>query len=362
MTTADPTSHENAAASGSPAPASPPATARLGWRSRLSVPEYVEGLRRKDRSVLARAITLVESRRPDDVKLAQQLITEILPSTGHSRRIGITGVPGVGKSTFIEALGMLLIEKGFRVAVLAIDPSSAVSGGSILGDKTRMVQLSNHPNAYIRPSPSSLSLGGVARRTRETLLLCEAAGFDVILVETVGVGQSETMVAGMVDFFLALMLPGAGDELQGIKKGLLELADAIVVNKADGDNLIKARSARSEYAAALRYLKPRRQEWKPEAMMVSALTGEGLADLWERIEAHRHALESSGALTGLRREQLSGWMWDLILDQLQHQFRQHPQVQALLPTVERELRAGLRSPTAAALDLLHAFGLSTDQS
>lgn len=344
------------------ADAPPSRPGRLSWRQRLTVPEYAEGLRLGDRSILARAITLVESRRPDDGALAQALITEILPRTGHSRRIGITGVPGVGKSTFIEALGMMLIQQGFRVAVLAIDPSSAVSGGSILGDKTRMVQLSLDPRAFIRPSPSGLSLGGVTRRTRETLLLCEAAGFDVVLVETVGVGQSETMVAGMVDFFLALMLPGAGDELQGIKKGLLELADAIVVNKADGDNGIKARTARTEYAAALRYLKPRRAEWKPEALMVSALTGEGLPELWARIEAHRAALLEDGSLERLRREQLSGWMWDLILDQLQHQFRRHPDVLRLLPGIEQGLLQGQISPTAGALQLLKVFGLSADQA
>lgn len=334
----------------------------LGWRTRLSAEQYITGILQRDRGILARAITLVESRRPDDAVLAQQVLSGILSATGKAQRIGITGVPGVGKSTFIEALGMMLLSRGHRVAVLAVDPSSSVSGGSILGDKTRMVRLSMEANAFIRPSPSSLTLGGVTRKTRETLLLCEAAGFDVVLIETVGVGQSETLVAGMVDFFLALMLPGAGDELQGIKKGLLELADAIVVNKADGDNVQRAKLARREYASALHYLHARSTAWQPEALTVSAVTGEGLEVLWERIQAHRQALTQTGELEQLRRSQLKGWMWDLIEDQLMTAFRQHPEVKQKLPALEQALLQGRIAPTSAALQLLEAFGLPRSAS
>ncbi|MFM7200919.1 MAG: methylmalonyl Co-A mutase-associated GTPase MeaB [Myxococcota bacterium] len=324
----------------------------------MTAEQYAAGVLAGERGVLSRAMTLIESRKPSDQPLAQALIAQILPYTGRSFRVGITGVPGVGKSTFIEALGMRLLDQGMRVAVLAVDPSSSLSGGSILGDKTRMVRLSMAENAFIRPSPSGLSLGGVARRTRETLLLCEAAGFEVILVETVGVGQSETVVADMVDFFLALMLPGAGDELQGIKKGLLELADAIVINKADGDNVARARSARREYAAALHYLRPRSPLWKPEALTCSALTGEGLDDIWSCILQHRRIMEQQGGLTQLRQQQRQQWMWERIRERLLQAFRSHPLVSAKLPAKEDAVRSESQTPDAAALELLEIFGLT----
>jgi LAO/AO transport system kinase len=247
-------------------------------RRELSTHDYVAGVRAGDRTVLSRAITLVESAKPEHRARAQAVLLELLPSTGRARRVGVTGVPGVGKSTFVDALGTLLTGRGRKVAVLAVDPSSARTGGSVLGDKTRMARLAADPAAYVRPSPTGGTLGGVARATRETMLLCEAAGFDAVLVETVGVGQSETVVAGMVDFFLALMLPGAGDELQGIKKGLLEVADLIAVNKADGDDLLRARQAVRHYRDALRIVEPGSPGWRPPVLAVSALTGAGLPE------------------------------------------------------------------------------------
>ncbi|MEE9562590.1 MAG: methylmalonyl Co-A mutase-associated GTPase MeaB, partial [Thermoanaerobaculia bacterium] len=251
--------------------------------SSVTVEDYVRGIQEFDRGILARAITLVESRKPEDMALAQELLVRLMAQTGDAVRVGITGVPGVGKSTFIDALGTRLIDDGHRVAVLAVDPSSSISGGSILGDKSRMPRLAAAAEAFIRPSPNALSLGGVTRRTRETMLLCEAAGFDVILVETVGVGQSETVVADMVDCFLVLVLAGAGDELQGIKKGIIELADLVAVNKADGDNLERAQLAKRDYAAALRYLGARPTSWEPRVVTVSGLTGAGMAELWELV-------------------------------------------------------------------------------
>jgi len=309
------------------------------------------------RGVLARAITLVESQRIDDQALAQEVLNRLLPNTGRAVRVGITGVPGVGKSTFIEAFGMYLLELGHRVAVLAIDPSSALSGGSIMGDKTRMTRLSMDPRAFIRPSPSGLTLGGVARRTRESMLLCEAAGFDVVLVETVGVGQSETVVADMVDFFFVLMLPGAGDELQGIKKGLLELADLIAINKADGDNLERAMAARREYSAALRYLRPRSPTWKAPVLTVSAKTGSGLEEVWSQILAHRAAMTASGEIDQRRREQRRRWMWSLIEERLVQAFRMDEAVRTRLEETERAVEAGSLSATSAANALLEAFGV-----
>ncbi len=323
---------------------------------RLSLDDYEAGVRAGDRAVLGRAITLVESRRHDDQRLAQALLGRLLPHTGGARRVGITGVPGVGKSTFIERLGVWLAdEKQKRIAVLAVDPTSRVSGGSILGDKSRMNQLAQHPHAFIRPSPSATSLGGVARRTRETMLLCEAAGFDVVLVETVGVGQSETMVAEMVDFFLLLMLPGAGDELQGIKRGIIEMADVIAVNKADGDNLARAREAKRSYGAALRYLKPRSPSWHPQAMLVSGLTGDGLPELWAQVEAHREALGHE--VEARRRTQLEGWMWSLVEEELLRAFREHDEVGAVIDATTEAVREGQLAPTAAAQTLLEAFGV-----
>jgi len=324
-------------------------------RPRLSVDEYERGVRACDRGVLAQAVTLIESRDARDGALAQELLARLLPATGKAHRVGITGVPGVGKSTFIDELGMRLLAAGKRVAVLAIDPSSQVSGGSILGDKTRMARLSLESAAFIRPSPSSLTPGGVARRTRETMLLCEAAGFDVILVETVGVGQGETAVADMVDFFLVLVLPGSGDELQGIKKGVFELADALAVNKADGDGANRARLALSDLRSALRYLPHRRASWPPKAVAVSGLTGAGLDELWAIVEEHRAALAASGELAILRAEQQRIWMWTLIRERLEGRFRASPAVTGELARLEASVQAGTITSTAAADELLAAF-------
>lgn len=324
-------------------------------RPRLSIDAYESGVRSGDRGVLAQAITLIESRDDEDARLAQTLLTRLLPLTGKAKRVGITGVPGVGKSTFVDALGMKLISQGSKVAVLAIDPSSSISGGSILGDKTRMARLSLEPNAFIRPSPSGLTPGGIARRTRETMLLCEAAGFDVVLVETVGVGQGETAVAEMVDCFLVLMLPGAGDELQGIKKGVLELADLIAVNKADGDGAGPARVALGELKAALRYVPHKRGDWEPTAIAISARTGDGIDELWKLVGEHRAALEKSGGLTELRHEQQRSWMWALISERLEHAFRHHPEVGNKLTEMEAAVREGRMTPTSAADALLSIF-------
>ena len=322
---------------------------------RLSLDEYETGVRACDRGVLARAVTLVESRESSDGALAQELLQRLLPATGGARRVGITGVPGVGKSTFIDELGVRLIAAGKKVAVLAIDPTSQLSGGSILGDKTRMQRLAVAPEAFIRPSPSGLTPGGVARRTRETMLLCEAAGFDVVLVETVGVGQGETAVADMVDFFLVLVLPGAGDELQGIKKGVFELADALAVNKSDGDGAAKARIALSDLRSALRYLPRRRESWQPRALAISGLTGLGLDELWAAIEEHHAILSASGELAMLRADQQRTWMWSLIRERLEIAFRSNPAIAAALPRLEAAVAAGDVTSTAAADELLATF-------
>jgi LAO/AO transport system kinase len=324
-------------------------------RSRLSLDDYERGVRSRNRAVLAQAITLIESRDESDAKLAQALLTRLLPATGAARRVGVTGVPGVGKSTFVDELGMRLLAKGKSVAVLAIDPSSSVSGGSILGDKTRMARLSLEAQAYIRPSPSGLSPGGIARRTRETMLLCEAAGFDVVLVETVGVGQGETAVAEMVDFFLVLVLPGSGDELQGIKKGVLELADAIGVNKCDGEGAARARVALGDIRAALRYLPRRRPNWEARAIAVSGQTGEGLDALWEIIEEHHRTMEASGALVAVRAEQQRSWMWSLLLERFEQAFRSHPEVARDLARVEADVLGGRMTAPDAADELFAAF-------
>ena len=317
-------------------------------RPRLTIDEYETGILRRDRSVLARAITLIESRHEDDAALSQALLGRLLPHTGQARRVGVTGVPGVGKSTFVDAIGMKLTSRGHTIAVLAIDPSSSVTGGSILGDKTRMARLSVEPRAFIRPSPSGLSPGGIARRTRETMLICEAAGFDVILVETVGVGQGETAVAEMVDFFLVLALPGSGDELQGIKKGVLELADAIAVNKSDGAGATLARIALGDIRAALRYLPRRRASWEVRALPISGQTGEGLDELWAIIEEQRAALDASGELGAMRAEQQRSWLWSLVTDRLERTFRSNPAVAAQLATIESRVRAGeVTAPVAA---------------
>ncbi len=310
-----------------------------------------------ERAALARAITLAESRRADHRAQAQALIQHLLPHTGGAIRVGITGVPGVGKSTTIDALGSLLTGMGRKVAVLAVDPSSTRTGGSILGDKTRMARLAVDPNAYIRPSPSSGTLGGVAARTRETMLLCEAAGFDVILVETVGVGQSETAVAELTDFFLVLMLPNAGDELQGIKKGIIELADMIAVNKADGAGAIAARAAAAQYQAALHILAPVSPLWSVPAITVSGLTGEGLDALWARIEDHRTRHEAKGLITDKRRRQDVKWMWAMVEDRLQARLRHDPVLKARTPALEAAVAAGTLAPTLAAEEIALALGL-----
>ena len=315
----------------------------------------MEGVRSADRASIGRAITLVESNLPEHREMAQELLTELLPLAGSSHRIGITGVPGVGKSTFIETLGSTLTGRGRRVAVLAVDPTSSRTGGSILGDKTRMTTLANDPSAFVRPSLTSGELGGVTRMTRETMLICEAAGYDVVLVETVGVGQSETVVADMVDFFLVLMLPGAGDELQGIKKGILELADMIAVNKADGANANAAKAAAREYEIALHLTAPASPLWSPPVLTCAGLTGAGVNELWEKVEEHRSILSEAGELEGRREQQNVRWMWSMLDDRLNDGLRSHPSVRTLLPKLEAQVRAGTTTPVSAVDQLLEAF-------
>ena len=315
----------------------------------------VEGVLAADRTWLGRAVTLVESTQPDDRASATELLQRLLPHTGGARRIGITGVPGVGKSTFIDSLGTYLTSQDHRVAVLAVDPSSSVSGGSILGDKTRMPNLAIDDAAYIRPSPSSGSLGGVTRTTRETMTVVEAAGFDMVMVETVGVGQSETAVADMVDFFLVMMLPGAGDELQGIKKGVLELADALVVNKADGGNEIAAQRAVRDYRAALAMTAPDNPNWVPPVLAVSAIEGTGLDQVWVQIQAYYQALADAGDLGDLRAEQQVRWMWAMVEDRLRDRLQSSPAVADLAADLEHQVAAGQTTPAAAADQILEAF-------
>jgi LAO/AO transport system kinase len=304
-----------------------------------------------DRRALAKGITLTESSRAEDRVLAQDLLHRLLPQTGKSIRVGITGVPGVGKSTFIEALGLYLIEQGHRVAVLAVDPSSPVAGGSILGDKTRMELLSRNDGAFIRPSPAGAALGGVAQKTRESMLLCEAAGYDVILVETVGVGQSEHQVAQMVDFFLVLMLPGGGDELQGIKKGIIELADAIVINKADGDSEAIARLTKQHYSSALSLLS-HEAHWSPEVLTCSALHKRGVDAVWTMVEAFKDASLNAGALEARRAKQNLAWMYQLIDDLLRVNIKSHQSVQSMLPAIEQEVREAVMTPLAGAQKII----------
>lgn len=316
---------------------------------------YTKGVLDGSRAQIARAITLVESTRPAHRELAQRLLTDLLPHAGRACRIGISGVPGVGKSTFIDALGSMLTGLGHRVAVLAVDPSSSRTGGSILGDKTRMERLAADPSAFVRPSPTSGTLGGVARATRETMVVMEAAGYDVVLVETVGVGQSETAVANMVDSFLLLTLARTGDQLQGIKKGVLELADVVAVNKADGPHERDARSAARELAGALRMLQPPEALWTPPVLTCSAREQTGLETVWERLEAHRHVLDSHGRLESKRREQQVDWTWSMVRDQLLAGLRGHPRVQEIAPDLEAQVREGTLPASLAAERLLLAF-------
>ncbi|MCU0294747.1 MAG: methylmalonyl Co-A mutase-associated GTPase MeaB [Candidatus Nanopelagicales bacterium] len=304
---------------------------------------------------LARAITLVESRKPEHREASAELLTALMPFTGGSDRVGLTGVPGVGKSTFIDQFGTNLTADGHKVAVLAVDPSSSRTGGAILGDKTRMERLGVDPNAFIRPSPASGSLGGVARATREAILLCEAAGFDVVLVETVGVGQSETTVSEMVDIFVVLMLAGAGDELQGIKRGVLEIADLIAVNKADGDNVKRAKVAAADYRRAIHLMTSASPNWTPPVLTCSALTNDGLPQIWEQIVAHRDTLAATGEREARRQRQQIGWMWSLIGDRLLDEFKGSPKVRARLASVEASVLAGELPPAVAADALLATF-------
>ena len=316
------------------------------------VDELAAAVRRRDRAALPRAITLVESTRPDHREQAQQLLLALMPDAGSAHHVGITGVPGVGKSTTIEALGMYLIERGHRVAVLAVDPSSTRTGGSILGDKTRMPRLAAHADAYIRPSPTSGTLGGVAKATRETIVLLEAAGFDVILVETVGVGQSEVAVANMVDTFVFLTLARTGDQLQGIKKGVLELADIVVVNKADGEHLREARKAARDLSGAIRLIYPRETLWRPPVLTMSALEGTGLVELWETVERHQKVLSEAGEFEARRRAQQVDWTWQMVRDTVLDRMLSNPAVRKARAEVERQVLAGELTPAMAAQQIL----------
>ena len=316
----------------------------------IDLDSYVTGVLDGSRAWIARAVTLVESTRPDHRVLAQQLLQRLLPHAGGAVRVGITGVPGVGKSTFIDSFGTMLTGLGHRVAVLAVDPTSSRTGGSILGDKTRMERLAVDPAAFVRPSPTSGTLGGVAKATRESMVVMEAAGYDVVLIETVGVGQSETAVAGMVDTFLLLSLARTGDQLQGIKKGVLELADVIAVNKADGPHERDARAAARELAGALRLLQAPDAAWTPPV-----LTCSGLDVLWERLEQHRKVLDATGALAAKRREQQVEWTWSMVHDQLYARLHEHPEVRRLAPSLEAEVRAGTLPAGLAAQQILDSF-------
>ena len=324
-----------------------------------SLDDLTAGVLAGNRAMLGRAITLVESRNPQRQALAQDLLHRLLPHAGKAHRVGITGVPGVGKSTFIESLGTQLTAAGSKVAVLAVDPTSSRSGGSILGDKTRMAALAADRNAFIRPSPSAGTLGGVARATRETIVVLEAAGYDVVLVETVGVGQSETTVADMVDFFLVLMLPGAGDELQGIKKGILELADMVAVNKADGDNCNRALAAQREYRTALHILTPASRNWSPPVVTCAGLTGAGLDELWQQIAEHRCIFTATGELAAKRHRQQVRWMWAMLEDRLLSDLRSHPAVRSALPQIEAKVAGETLTPASAAEQVLRLWQTPT---
>lgn len=328
---------------------------RMQNRKQYSVEEYIEGIRQGNTQLLSKAITLVESSKPEHHALAQKIVEGCMPYSGNSIRIGITGVPGVGKSTFIEAFGTYAIKHNHKLAVLAIDPSSQVTKGSILGDKTRMLELSANKNAFIRPSPSTGALGGVANATRESIILCEAAGFDVIFVETVGVGQSETMVHSMVDFFLLLMLAGAGDELQGIKRGIMEMADTIVINKADGDNIKKAKLARREYANAIHLFPPTKSGWIPKVETCSAIEHSGMDKIWETIDAYKRHTTANGYFDKKRAKQASEWMHATLLEFLKSSFYNNADIQSLLKEVETQVTAGQINPFQAASQLFNSY-------
>ena len=330
----------------------------VGGRSRKDTPgidEHVRGILSGDRVMLGRTITLIESRKQSDNTAALQVLQHILPHTGRSIRIGITGVPGVGKSTFIEALGQHVIAEGHRLAVLAIDPSSQRSSGSIMGDKTRMEALSRNPDAFIRPSPSSGSLGGVAHKTREAMLVCEAAGFDVVFVETVGVGQSETLVHSMVDIFLLLLLPNAGDQLQGIKRGIMELADAVIIHKADGEHVHAANRAKSEFESALHLLSYPHADWRPPVLTCSSLTGTGIAEIWNAAVRYRDVMKAGGIFDSKRREQSAAWMHETIRQALHRRFLDHPDIRDRLPEFERKVLDGDLPALIAARELLDLY-------
>ena len=324
-------------ASGSTASSTAKTAARKGFPS---VEQLEQGIRKGDRTLLAKAITLIESNSPKHFEQGQELLRRLLPGSNESIRIGITGVPGAGKSTFIESFGLWLLERGHKVAVLAIDPSSTLSKGSILGDKTRMEELSRHPGSFIRPSPSSGALGGVARKTRESIIICEAAGYDIILIETVGVGQSEVTVRSMVDFFLLMQIAGAGDELQGIKKGIMELADLIVVNKADGDNLQAAELSCGELNNALHYLRPATKGWSTKALTCSALHKSGLPEIWHQIERFLSQGKESGVFDERRTQQITQWFEDLITEAVLNRFYADPIITALLPELKAKVESG----------------------
>ena len=324
-------------------------------RKQLTIADYVEGITNSNMTILARAITLIESNSTKHQQLAQDLVKEILPKSGNSIRIGITGVPGAGKSTFIEKFGLYLLSLGFKVAVLAVDPSSTVTKGSILGDKTRMELLSREKNCFIRPSPSAGKLGGVTRKTRETTLICEAFGYDVILIETVGVGQNEVTVRDMVDFFMLLQIAGAGDELQGIKKGVIELADAIIVNKADGDNIHRANLAKGEYAMALHYISPATPSWKTNAFTCSALNGTGLPEIWGVIQKFKEVTNQSTIFTKRRKQQVLTWVDSMIKEYLITSFYNDEGVKKLLPTIQEQVLNGEVTPTNSVQKLLSIY-------
>ena len=330
---------------------------RFPLRKRLSAEELVQGVSAGDRKILSQAITLIESNAPKDFDKAQRVLQALLPYTGKALRIGISGVPGAGKSTFIEAFGQMLCRQGYKVAVLAVDPTSSITGGSILGDKTRMQMLSREPNCFIRPSPAKGTLGGVARKSRETMLLCEAAGCDVILVETVGVGQSEITVRSMVDFFMLVVLTGAGDDLQGIKKGIMEVADAIVVNKADGDNLPKAIVTQGEYERMIEFIRPATEGWKTHAYRCSALTKEGLIELWAVMRKFEKVTKESGVFFNRRKAQTLSWVNSMIDEHLHNLFFEDPMIKGRLPAVMEAAVNGVVSPSQAVTELIRAFDM-----